>query len=230
MKSTLVAAAKACGRPLKRALEAAIDNRLVNYHMPSEVPGDLLITFDDGPDPVRSPRILDLLDRYDAKALFFVIGERASGQEAHLRAYHDRGHVVANHSYTHLDDVKGARYSRARVAEEIRRCSALVERVTGAPTAQFRPPRGELNLNTLGAARDTGHSVMLWSIEGGEWGKRSDWSAPDISTYVCDHLRKRDILLLHDDNDKSLAVLEDVLERLSVRGYDMVSAVQSWKR
>lgn len=227
MKSALVAAAKTCGRQLKRAIKSAIDNRLVDYHMPADMPGDLLITLDDGPDPERSPRILDLLDQYDAKAVFFVIGERAEGREAHLRAYHDRGHVVANHTYTHLNDGRGGRYSRTRVTDDIRRCSDLVERVTGVPTVQFRPPRGELNLSTLGAARDTGHRLTLWSIEGGEWGKHSHWPATDISAYVCANIRKRDILLLHDDNDKSLMVLEDLLPRLSDQGYDMVSAVQS---
>jgi peptidoglycan/xylan/chitin deacetylase (PgdA/CDA1 family) len=229
MKSTLVAAAKVCGRPIKRALESAIDNKIADYHMPPDMPGDLLITFDDGPDPVRSPRILDLLDKYNAKAQFFVVGELADGQESHLRSFHDRGHVIANHTYTHLNDCSNGRYNRARVVEDIRRCSDLVESATGVPTTHFRPPRGELNLSTIGAAQETKHRVMLWSIEGGEWGKRSDWSAPDISAYVCEHVRKRDILLLHDNNDKSFFVLENLLKHLSANEYDLSSAVQSLK-
>jgi peptidoglycan/xylan/chitin deacetylase (PgdA/CDA1 family) len=229
MKHAISAAAKTVGRPLKRVVETVIDNRLVDYHMPVRMRGDLLITFDDGPDPVRSPRILDVLERYGAKALFFVIGERAATQPGHLRAYVDRGHMIANHTYTHLDDGRGGRYSRERVAEDIRRCADLVERMTGVRTAHFRPPRGELNLKTLGAARETGHRLMLWSIEGGEWGKRSDWSAEDISAYVCNNVSRRDILVLHDDNDKSLVVIDDLLSRLSAAGYDMASAVQSLK-
>ncbi|MCP4070601.1 MAG: polysaccharide deacetylase family protein [Hyphomicrobiales bacterium] len=227
MKRTVIEAVKTCARPVKRALELAIDNRLVDYHMPLEMPGDILITFDDGPHPEYTPLLLNLLDRYGVKAMFFVIGERAEKNPDLVKAYHEQGHIVANHTYSHLNDVAGARYSRDRVVEDINKCSDLVESTIGKATRQFRPPRGELNIKTWRAARDTDHSLMLWSIEGGEWGKRSDWSAEDISDFVTSNIKKRDILLLHDDNEKSLVVISDLLESLRKRKLDLNSAIES---
>jgi peptidoglycan-N-acetylglucosamine deacetylase len=227
MKRALTKAVQTCGRPVKRMLEAAVDNRLVDFHMPQEIHGDVLLTFDDGPHPEVTPRLLDLLDEHGAKGLFFVIGERAERHPELVRAYHDRGHVVANHTYTHLNDFVGGGYSRERVVEDIGRCSALVQRLTGRPTRQFRPPRGELNPRTWKAARDCAHRLMLWSIEGGEWGRRKHWSAEDISAFVSSRIRRRDILLLHDDNEKTLVIMSNLLEVLKARGFDMASGAAS---
>jgi peptidoglycan-N-acetylglucosamine deacetylase len=227
--SALGEVARACGRPIKRALEAMIDNRLVDFHMPPTMHGDLLVTFDDGPHPDYTPRLLDLLDEYDVRALFFVIGDRAEERPDLVQAYHERGHVVANHTYTHLNDSKGGRYSRSQVAEDINRCCDLVRRVTGRATDQFRPPRGELNTKTWGAARDTGHRLMLWSIEGGEWGRRKHWPAAEISAYITKNVQKRDILLLHDDNEKSLVVMSDFLKIMKRKKFDLFSGVTSMR-
>ncbi len=218
---------KSCVRPAKRVLEKIIDNRIVDYHMPPDMPGDILFTFDGGPHPEYTPEILDLLDRYDAKAIFSIIGERAEKGLDLLQDCHERGHVVANHTYTHLNDVVGGRYSRARVTEDINRCADLVERTIGKTTRQFRPPRGELNAKTWRAARDTDHRLMLWSIEGGEWGRRSDWSAEDISRFVASNVRQRDILLLHDDNKKTLVIISDLPKILKGRRLDLGSGVES---
>ena len=227
MKHATVQVAKALGRPIKRALQAAIDTRLVDYHMPKAMPGDVLLTFDDGPHPEFTPRVLDLLDEFSARAVFFIIGSRAEQRLDLVRACHARGHVVANHTYTHLNDHAGGRYSRSQVTEDITRCSDLLHSATGQRTHQFRPPRGELNLKTWGAAKDTGHRLILWSASGEEWGRRQHQSAAEISAHVTREVRKRDILLLHDDNEKTVPVLHDLLKRLKAENYDLASAAGS---
>jgi len=228
MKTVLSEYVKSFLRPVKRALEAVIDNRIVDYHMPKELAGDLLITFDDGMHPDYTPRILDLLDQYNARAIFFVRGDRSDKAPPELlRDCHNRGHIIANHTYTHLDDVKGGRYSHNRVVADIERCSDLVKRISDQDTFLFRPPRGELNFKTIGAAYKTGHKIMLWSIEGGEWGKRSNWSAEDISQYLIENVKKRDVLLLHDDNEKSIIVISNLLEHLNKQEFNLHSGVTS---
>lgn len=229
MNSALVELAKSLGRPIKRVFDAAIDTRLVDFHMPGHMPGDLLVTFDDGPHPDLTPRLLDLLDEYGARAVFCIIGERAERCPDLVQACSDRGHVLANHTYSHLNDGIGGRYTRSQVAEDITRCSDLVRRITGRPTLLFRPPRGEFNTRTWGASRDTGHRMMLWSVEGGEWGRRQNWSAEQISDYVTGKVRKRDILLLHDDNEKTLFVTDALLKRLRNGKFDLASAVASMR-
>lgn len=227
MKKALINVAKGFGRPVKRVLQATIDTRLVDYHMPPRMPGDLLLTFDDGPSPDYTPQLLDLLDEFGARAVFFMIGERAARRLDLVQACHDRGHVVANHTYTHLNDAMGGRYTRSRVVDDINRCSDLLRQATGRLTNHFRPPRGELNTKTWGAARDTGHRMMLWSVEGGEWGRRQHLPAAEISDYVTKTVRKRDILLLHDDNEKTLLVTSNLLKRLRAEEFDLASAAAS---
>ncbi|WP_164517335.1 polysaccharide deacetylase family protein [Tabrizicola piscis] len=227
MKTLLTDVTVKLGRAGKRAFRAAIDNRIADFHMPAKMPGDLLLTFDDGPHPDYTPRILDLLDEFDARAVFFMIGARAERHPDLVRACHDRGHVIANHTYTHLDTCAGGRYSRAQVAEDIERCSAVLQGAAGQTTHHFRPPRGELNTKTWGAAKATGHRMMLWSVEGGEWGRRRHLSAAEISDFVTKAVRRRDILLLHDDNEKTLRITADLLSRLRKERFDLTSAVAS---
>jgi peptidoglycan/xylan/chitin deacetylase (PgdA/CDA1 family) len=227
MKHATVKVTKGFGRPIKRVLKALIDTRLVDYHMPEAMPGDLLLTFDDGPHPEFTPRVLDLLDEFSARAVFFMIGARAEQRLDLVQACHARGHVVANHTYTHLNDHANGRYSRSQVAEDIIRCSDLLYQATGQRTKQFRPPRGELNLKTWAAAKDTGHRLVLWSASGEKWGRRQQQSAAEISAQLTREVRKRDILLLHDDNEKTIPVLHNLLKRLKAENYDLASAAGS---
>ena len=225
MAGQMPEAVKTLGRPVLRAFRRLVDHRLADYHMLPDMAGDLLLTFDDGPHPDHTPALLDMLDAAGARAIFFVIGERAARHPDLLRACHDRGHVLANHTYTHLNDGIGGRYTTARVIDEIERCSDLVEAATGRRTTVFRPPRGEMNLKTLGAVRATGHRMMLWSVEGGEWGRRSHWPADEISDFLVRTVRKRDILLMHDDNEKTVIAMPAVIRAAQERGYDLASAV-----
>lgn len=227
MKHEMIKVTKVLGRRVKRVLQAAIDTRLVDFHMRPEMPGDVLLTFDDGPHAEFTPRVLDLLDEYSATALFFMIGERAEKRLDLVHECHARGHVVANHTYTHLNDCSGGRYSRSQVTTEIQRCAEVLHRATGQMTKHFRPPRGELNLKTWGAAKDTGHRLVLWSAEGGEWGRRQHQSAAEISDHVTRSVQRRDILLLHDDNEKTIPVLHTLLKRLRAENYDLASAAKS---
>ena len=212
-------------RPVLRALRSVVDHRLADFRMPPDIGGDLLLTFDDGPHPEYTPRLMDMLDAAGARAIFFVIGERAVRHPALLRDCLDRGHVIGNHTFTHLNDGIGGHYTTERVIDEITRCAELVAAETGFRTTLFRPPRGEMNLKTLRAVRATGHSMMLWSVEGGEWGIRSDWAAQDIGDYILRTVRRRDIFLMHDDNEKTLHVLPRLIRTAQERGYELASAV-----
>ncbi len=227
MKRAVISIVKTCGRPVKRVLEKVIDNWLVDYHMPTAMPGDLLLTFDDGPHPEYTPRLLDLLDEYGARAVFFIIGSRAALRPDLVQACHDRGHVIANHTYTHLNDGVGGRYSRDQVTADIGQCGDLLRQATGLSMSHFRPPRGELNAKTWGAARDNGLRIMMWSVEGGEWGVRSDWSSDQIGDYLTRKVKKRDIVLLHDDNEKTLPAVAALLQRLAKERFDLASAAVS---
>ncbi len=208
-------------RSIRRMVRHLIDNRLVYFRVAKD-PESVMLTFDDGPHPDYTPRVLDLLDQYNARGVFFIIGERAEKRPDLLREIRHRGHVIGNHTYSHLNDRRGGRYSVAEYLADIRRCQDLVRSVTGVETKLFRPPRGEVNFKSLTASLWSRHRMIYWSLEGGEWGRRSQASAAEITEFVIQSVKPRDIVLLHDDNPKTIQVLESLLpfaveQRLDLR-------------
>lgn len=147
------------------------------------------LTFDDGPDPEFTPRILEILDRHRARATFFMIGRRAEAHPELVAEVVRRGHSVANHTYSHpsLPHLPGRR-RRA----EIRRCSTAI----GPHEAPlFRPPKGRQSVGSRLDALWCGYRVIGWS------GEADDWVAHDpgwIARRLRDRLAPGRILLLHD--------------------------------
>ncbi|MDB6138170.1 MAG: acetyl xylan esterase, partial [Verrucomicrobiaceae bacterium] len=107
-------------------------------------PPGVLLTLDDGPDPITTPAVLDLLDRYQAGAVFFLIGDRVNQWPELAREIIRRGHAVANHSQTHP---AGSFWSLGpwRVWREIAGCQETLTRVLGVPGTWFRAPVGHYN-------------------------------------------------------------------------------------
>ena len=101
------------------------------------------LTFDDGPDPIFTPRILDILAQFDARATFFVIGKRAEQHPEIIRAIAAAGHEIGNHTYTHRPLwLLPPRQTR----QEIDRCTHVLTTILGEPPRYFRPPWGQSNL------------------------------------------------------------------------------------
>lgn len=186
----------------------------------------IALTYDDGPNPVETPKLLDLLDRYDAKATFFLIGKWAEREPGLIRETVARGHAIGNHTFTHPTmPAHGAN----RIREELRRCKEAVEAsgetfstVDGA--ALMRPPYGRRRPGTLKVMRDQGYVPVTWSITGYDW--RARITAEEI-TRNCMKAREGDVILLHDgsqnnpqeDRERSIATTERLLEHYSSQGY-----------
>jgi peptidoglycan-N-acetylglucosamine deacetylase len=122
----------------------------------------IALTFDDGPDPEWTPRILDLLHAHRVPASFFLVGERAARAPEIVRAIADAGHDVGNHSWSHRSLwLSGPR----RTATEIERTNALLASMTGRAPRHFRPPWGMMNASMFGVLRRQGLRCVLWSIQ-----------------------------------------------------------------
>jgi peptidoglycan/xylan/chitin deacetylase (PgdA/CDA1 family) len=121
---------------------------------------DVALTFDDGPDPDLTPVALDILDRYDVRATFMLIGRFASEQPGLVRRIRDAGHEVGNHTWSHpgLDDLPAD-----QVRSQLGRTADLL-----GPMRFFRPPRGLLSGIAVQAAGELGYDVLMWSTEAGE--------------------------------------------------------------
>lgn len=181
------------------------------------------LTFDDGPFPETTPRVLDLLDKYGVRATFFVIGryldgedERARASRAVLEKVVEAGHLVGNHTHDHalLTSI-----SHTEVLEQIDRGASSIERAIGKTPLLFRPPFGQLDDFGERAARARGLDVLLWSIE------VSDMARDDTQVMFHELVRQLTyneggVVLLHDIRWTSIRILKRLLEYLDARRYD----------
>lgn len=164
-----------------------------------------VLTFDDGPDPERTPRLLDVLAAARAPAIFFVLGEQAVKHPALVRRMVAEGHVVGNHSWSHPWMLP---MSRARIAEELDRCQAAVADVTGVAPRLARPPYGQRDYRYNQLARERGLTPVLWSRN------LRDYYGTDPERLARRLARTRpgDILLMHDGDPKAPHTV-DAVER-----------------
>lgn len=150
------------------------------------------LTFDDGPDPDLTPRILDVLDRYDVRASFHVMGYNAVENPALLREIASRGHEIGSHTFSHPN-------LRNQTPEETERqlhlCADVIRSVTGRDVRYFRPPYGILTGPAARQAAALGYDVVLWSLGRGVPG---EGTPRDVADHVVGNLRAGDIILLHD--------------------------------
>jgi peptidoglycan/xylan/chitin deacetylase (PgdA/CDA1 family) len=174
----------------------------------------MALTFDDGPDPKVTPRILDILASHQIKATFFVVGKRVGGQEALLRRIHTEGHEIGNHSWSHPSFTK---LSTADMEQQLRATQqAIVRAGVPAPTL-FRPPYGAVDTAVLGHARMT---IVRWDIDPADWEVKD---AQRIKDHLIAHAHAGGIALLHDVHPSTADALELVLPELTPR-YHFVTA------
>jgi peptidoglycan/xylan/chitin deacetylase (PgdA/CDA1 family) len=161
-------------------------------------PGELALTFDDGPNARWTLRLLDILASNDVRATFFLLGSRAETEPELVRRIAAAGHLIGNHSWSH-PNLAWTRASRVR--EELARTNETLQQRTGAPVMFFRPPFGARRPAVLRIARELGLTPVLWNAMTSDW---SDSSAERITERLAersDRLRARGRaanIVLHD--------------------------------
>jgi peptidoglycan/xylan/chitin deacetylase (PgdA/CDA1 family) len=154
-------------------------------------PLPVYLTFDDGPDPVWTPRILDELERAGAKATFFVIGERVVERPDLVRAVRDAGHAVELHCMRH---VAHGNAWRADVEADTREALAVLARL-GIRARRWRPPFGQVAAWTPEIASAEGLELTGWSLDSGDW---MDLGADGLLARVAPKLEGGQVVLMHD--------------------------------
>lgn len=152
----------------------------------------IALTFDDGPDAVVTPKLLDVLESHSAKATFFMCGLAAKRHPQLVRAVASEGHTIGGHSWDHRL-VRGL--SPAEWGRQIDDTHALLADLAGAPVQWFRPPRGKSDRSTRERLRKQGVTTVLWSVHGRDWSEREPMVIADL---VCQGLEPGAIVLLHD--------------------------------
>ena len=176
----------------------------------------IALTFDDGPGPYTE-KLLDILDKYDAKATFFLIGSKVSGQASVVRNIQARGHQLGNHSWSHPELPK---LSVDQIAGEIDRTNEAIRQATGVKPSILRPPYGAVNGVVLEQLRLRNMSSILWSVDTRDWADRN-------SQIVCSRAvagaRPGAVILMHDIHQTSVNAVPCILSSLKQQGYSFVT-------
>jgi peptidoglycan/xylan/chitin deacetylase (PgdA/CDA1 family)/glycosyltransferase involved in cell wall biosynthesis len=201
----------------RRLVVAGIPKRFLVASGPSQ--GQLVwLTFDDGPDPEHTPRLLDVLKAHNVRATFFVIGMKAERHPDIVRRMADDGHSVGNHSFCHrsLDEL-----SPVDLASEIQLTNKLLQRLLGKALPIFRPPRGRMKISTLWHLLRTGQQIILWNADP----KDHSVSSPIVvSDWFRTHaLKAGDIVLLHDNRPFAAVALPQVIKATRERGLEFAT-------
>ncbi|HEX7261436.1 MAG TPA: polysaccharide deacetylase family protein [Luteolibacter sp.] len=172
--------------------------------------GEILITIDDGPDPHDTPILLDLLDHYQTKAVFFMIGEKVRSYPELAREVVKRGHEIGNHTMTHPQ----ASFWCAgpwRTYREIAGCQQIIREVAGIKPRWFRAPVGHRNLFTHPVATALGLRVMAWNRRGFDAVEKDP---AKVLARILPGMVAGDIILLHEATPIAATVLSGVLEQV----------------
>jgi len=144
-------------------------------------PGELALTFDDGPNPAWTPRLLDILAGHEARATFFLIGKYAEAEPALVRRIADAGHSIGNHTWSHPNL---ALTKANKIYEELSRTTNVLEQIAGRGVKLFRPPFGARRPEVLRIARAQGLTPVLWNA------MTNDWAEP-AADRIAERLTKR---------------------------------------
>lgn len=180
------------GKLLKHIVPAIIiQQKLLNK-------GQVLFTFDDGPDPEITPKVLDILDQYGARSLFFIPGLRVKKSPELLKEIVKRNHGLGNHSLSHTSN---ASLSFRELVKEINGGSDEIFSVSGIRTTIYRPPMGIVSLKLLFAAQYCKHKIMRWSLMSGEYSHLINASAQELADCLLNNIQDQSIVVSHDDHE-----------------------------
>jgi peptidoglycan-N-acetylglucosamine deacetylase len=174
----------------------------------------LAITFDDGPHPTHTPRLLDMLKERGIKATFYVLGQRVVEHPEIVRRMVDEGHEIGNHTWNHPALTK---ISASRIASEINRTTEAIENAVGVRPTTFRPPYGATNQSINKRLNDEfGLTVAMWSVDPQDWKYRN---APRVSNHIATHGKPGAIILAHDIHASTIDAMPAALDALIGQGY-----------
>lgn len=189
-------------------------------------PGAVALTFDDGPHPEATPRLLEILAARDVRATFFLVGEQVKKRPALAAAIAAQGHEIGLHSYSHAALTW---LTPQAMREELDRSAAAIGDTIGRVPDIFRPPRGVFTYSALAEVRRRGWQPVLWAVDGRDW--RQSATAGSIYGRLARRLAGGDVVLLHDSDFYSsprswvdtLDAVPLLLDEISRRGLKMTT-------
>jgi peptidoglycan-N-acetylglucosamine deacetylase len=201
-------------------------------------PLQLALTFDDGPNPAVTPLLLDLLDKYNARATFFMIGRFVRECPELTKEVAVRGHLIGNHTQTHPNLFW---LSSRAIRSELQQCQSALQDTIGAAAKVFRPPYGLRNPWVVSTARELAMQTVMWTLLPGDWREKpAEWLTVRMRPIAkrAQHMANRtsgDVLCLHDgahrqlngDRIRTLKALEYWLPRWRDLGLKFVTIAEA---
>jgi len=184
------------------------------------------LTFDDGPDSVYTPQILDILKEHNVKGTFFLIGNRAELFADVVKRMVREGHVVGNHSMSHANIVK---LDKQKTRQEILQAEEALLALTGYRTALFRSPYGSLDESKVRDIAGLGYKIIAWNVDSLDW---KSLTAEQVKYNILENAKEGSIILQHSSGSKeenltgSVAALREVIRILKKEGYQFVTIPQ----
>ncbi|MDR6125241.1 cellulose synthase/poly-beta-1,6-N-acetylglucosamine synthase-like glycosyltransferase/spore germination protein YaaH/peptidoglycan/xylan/chitin deacetylase (PgdA/CDA1 family) [Bacillus sp. SLBN-46] len=191
---------------------------------------EVVLTFDDGPDPTYTPQILDILDKNHIKGTFFIIGENAMKHPKLVKRVFNEGHEIGNHTFTHSEVTSITPF---QMRMELNATQRLFQEITGHSLTLFRPPyvadaepatRSELA--PILQSQDMGYTLVGETIDSDDW---QALSSEKIVKRVLDQLPEGNVILLHDaggDRSNTVKALPIIIKELKKRGYTFTTVAE----
>lgn len=176
------------------------------------------VTFDASWGGDKTMKILDLLDEYNAKATFFLVGIWVDKYPELVKAIAERGHEIGNHSDSHAHFTQ---ISDSQIRQELDSCSDKIEALTGVRPTLFRPPYGDYNSKVVTIVRDEGYECVQWSVDSLDWKNRG---VDDLIKRATTNVQKGDIILFHNDSQYIVEALPAILKHYQAQGFNMIPA------
>lgn len=180
----------------------------------------IALTFDDGPHPVYTPEILDILAKHDVKGTFFVVGSNMEAYPEILIQTVEAGHEIGNHTYTHLS---ASHAKEKALLEEMEMTHDNILRICDYETKIFRPPGGVVSKDLKNAAQKLEYKIILWNIDTKDWAHNS---VKNITSNITSNIKSGSIILFHDyifKNSPTVEALDVIIPKLKEEGYTFVT-------
>lgn len=177
----------------------------------------IALSFDDGPHPMHTPGVLEVLRKHKVAAAFFVIGKNVEENKELLKKIDNDGHIIGNHTYSHSGTFSF--YGAKKIIRELQENELIVEKTIGKRMALFRPPYGVTNPPIAIAARFLKYTVVGWSIRSLDtMGKNPEKTI----NRIVKRLKPGRVILMHDRMEDAPEILESIIEKALEMGYNFM--------
>jgi len=201
-------------------LPAGATAKIVYRHACTGGEKRVALTFDDGPHPRYTPKILDILAEFGVEATFFAVGTNAETYPQLIHRILAEGHELGNHTYNHYHTPS---MSGEALEKDVRSCDACLRRITGEAPRLFRPPEGVCSEDVKRICAAMGYTIVLWSVDTRDWAHPS---VGDIVRNVRANTANGSIILMHDfigKNSPTPEALRQIIPMLQESGYEFVT-------